>query len=152
MMVAGIERFNWYCLTSSTVATLLGDLLWRGTKPILRHPSHPPHAAVRCSHYTAGIDEMPNSQIEKRNMESISPIFKREMPRSVFCFKKKTRIFGNLFVRNLQSFVLFWEEKSKFCKPISWFERRSQRRDLRIFVTRKRSLTTRNQRRKKRLK
>ena len=36
-------------------------------------------------------------------------------------------------------FLLFREEKEKFCKQISWFERRSRRRDFNFFVTRKRN-------------
>ena len=39
---------------------------------------------------------MPKSQIKKRNMESLSPVPRREISRSVFWFKKRTRIARNL--------------------------------------------------------
>ena len=62
------------------------------------------------------FDEMPKSEIEKRNMEFISRISRREMLRSVFWFEKRTRMFAKN--REICNFLQSREEKEKFWKQM----------------------------------
>ena len=97
----------------------------------------------------SGIDEMPKSQIEKRkrNMESASRVSRREKRNVEICFlvreeNEKNREICNHFSsvekrrRNFKHLLQFRDEKEKFCKQITWFERRARRRDFKLFVTR----------------
>ena len=106
------------------------------------------------------IDDMPKSQIEKRkrNMETLSPVSRREreMSRSSFWFEKRTRIIANKIVRNLQKKNLCGEEKEK-CKILASFEKRKrifgnksedsrgyiEKLRFQFFVTRKRNSPSR---------
>ena len=89
-----------------------------------------------------GIDEMPKSQIEKRkrNMESISRISRREKRNVEICFLVREEN-ENFCTKNREicNFLQCREEKEKFWNQISWGERRSRRRDFKLFVTRKRN-------------
>ena len=91
------------------------------------------------------IDEMPKSEIEKRkkSMESISRISRRKKRNVEICFLVREED-ENFCKKNREicNFLQFREEKEKFWKQISWFERRSRRRDFKFFVTRKRNSPT----------
>ena len=105
---------------------------------------------------TVALTRCQKSEIEKRkkNMESTSRVSRREMRNVKICLlvREENENFCKKKSRNLQSFLQLWdekekskfifqfrEEKEKFCKQFSWFERRSRRRDFKLFVTRKRN-------------
>ena len=111
---------------------------------------------MQCLGRLLGIDEMPKSQIEKRkrNMESTSRVSRREKRNVEICFLVREEnenfcqkngeilnIFSSFEMRREihKYFLQFREEKEKFCKQISLFERRARRQDFKLFVTRKRN-------------